>query len=373
MATVRKRKLPSGATTWQADYRDASGKRRHKQFRTRKEADEYLTKAKSEVGKGVHVPDSQSLTIAVAGKRWLDQAAADGLERSTIEPYRDHLNQHIGAFIGAKKLTQLTTPGVYDFIDKLKAAGRSEETIRRVVQTLGRIYKFAKGRGLAGHNPVADVQLRSTKRGKKRPVMPSREELKKLINTASGRWRPLIITAVFTGLRASELRGLRWADVDFQRRILTVNQRADAWKRIGPPKTAAGHRDVPLPPMVVNALKEWKLACPNGDLDLVFPNGSGKVEDFSNIVNRGWNPLQIETEIVKRAPGQPEPKAKYNFHVLRHAAAALFIEQSFNPKRVQTVMGHSSIQVTYDLYGYLFEDEEKDQAAMEQIEKRLLS
>jgi site-specific recombinase XerD len=123
------------------------------------------------------VPDSVSLTVDLAGKRWLGQAEADGLERSTIEPYRDHLEQHIIPFIGGKKLTQLTPPGVYDYIDKMKAAGRSEETIRRVVQTLGRIFKFAKGRGLAGHNPVSDVQLRSTKRGKKRLRCSSSRDL----------------------------------------------------------------------------------------------------------------------------------------------------------------------------------------------------
>jgi hypothetical protein len=56
MATVRKRKLPGGAIAWQVDYKDAAGNRRHKQFRTRKEADEYLTKAKSEVEKAFMCP-----------------------------------------------------------------------------------------------------------------------------------------------------------------------------------------------------------------------------------------------------------------------------------------------------------------------------
>ncbi|PYE23010.1 phage integrase family protein [Rhizobium sp. PP-CC-3A-592] len=66
------------------------------------------------------------------------------------------------------------------------------------------------------------------------------------------------------------------------------------------------------------------------------------------------------------------PVAKYNFHSLRHAAAALFIQQGMNPKRVQAIMGHSSIQVTYDLYGYLFEDEDGDKKAVTEIEARLL-
>jgi integrase len=65
------------------------------------------------------------------------------------------------------------------------------------------------------------------------------------------------------------------------------------------------------------------------------------------------------------------PEARYKFHALRHAAASLFIESGMNPKGVQTVMGHSSITVTYDVYGHLFTDDDADQRAMRTIEERL--
>jgi hypothetical protein len=89
----------------------------------------------------------------------------------------------------------------------LKANGRSPEMVRRAVQSLGRVFKFAKGRGLAAHNPVAGVEIKSSKRGKARVEIPSKDELRAILAAARGRWRPLIITALFTGLRASELRG----------------------------------------------------------------------------------------------------------------------------------------------------------------------
>jgi integrase len=66
----------------------------------------------------------------------------------------------------------------------------------------------------------------------------------------------MLLTAIFTGLRASELRGLRWADVDLPRNELHVRQRADKFGTIGPLKSAAGRRTVPLLPMVANALRE---------------------------------------------------------------------------------------------------------------------
>src|SRR5436853_369094 len=105
--------------------------------------------------------------------------------------------------------------------------------------------------------------------------IPTKNEIRAMLAHAQGWVRPLIVTATFTGLRASELRGLRWGDVDLDRGELTVRQRADRWGSLGSPKSDAGKRDVPLAPVVVNALREWRLACPKG-AGLVFPNTRGK-------------------------------------------------------------------------------------------------
>lgn len=196
-----------------------------------------------------------------------------------------------------------------------------------------------------------------------------------MLTYAQGRWRPLVITAVFTGLRASELRGLRWDDVDLDRAVLRVRQRADRWNVIGSPKSDAGKREVPLAPMVVNALREWKLACPRlkenkddeGRLWLVFPNTKRGVDSLPNMHRRGLGVLKLAAGL---AVDGSHPK--YGLHSLRHAAASLFIEQGFTPKRVQALMGHSSIQVTFDTYGHLFPSQDEDQAAMQQLQARLV-
>ena len=113
----------------------------------------------------------------------------------------------------------------------------------------------------------------------------------------------------------------------------------------------------------------------------MFPNGNGNVENLANIFRRGFAPLQVECGITegftikKGKDGKEEkiPKAKYGLHALRHAAASLFIEQGWTPKRVQTVIGHASIQMTYDLYGKLFKDPEDDRETMRQVEAALLA
>ncbi|RWA69974.1 tyrosine-type recombinase/integrase [Mesorhizobium sp.] len=120
------------------------------------------------------------------------------------------------------------------------------------------------------------------------------------------------------------------------------------------------------------------LTTPNGPDGLVFPSAEGTPLNHQNIINRIWNPLQIAAGLFTLDPerrddnGNPVKLAKYNFHALRYAAASLFIEQKLSPKRVQTLMGHSSITVTFDTYGHLFEDADADQAAVAEIEARLL-
>ena len=139
--------------------------------------------------------------------------------------------------------------------------------------------------------------------------------------------------------------------------------------------------------MVVNALREWKLVCPKGDLGLVFPNGVGKVETHSNILDRGLHPLLIAGGVTVPTPivdenGRPtlddagRPIArdvpKYAMHALRHACASLWIESGYNPKQIQKLMGHSSIKVTFDTYGHLFADSDADQRAAEDVQRKLL-
>ena len=112
---------------------------------------------------------------------------------------------------------------------------------------------------------------------------------------------------------------------------------------------------------------------------MVFPNGIGKVESYANLIDRGFGPIQIEAGVTTQkealdAAGAPVQArvAKYGLHALRHTCASLWIEQGHNPKQIQTLMGHSSIKVTFDTYGHLFADNEADQRPAEGVEFRLL-
>jgi integrase len=265
---------------------------------------------------------------------------------------------------------------VVDFTERLLDDGRSRAMVRKALTSLKTLISHTQATGRVAQNVAREIKFRTDGRHDAEVEIPSKNELRTMLDKVSGRWRPFVVTAIFTGMRVSELRGLTWGNVDLAEKVLRVRQRADAWGTLGSPKSRAGRRDIPLAPMIVNALKEWKLACPASDLDLVFPNGQGNVESYANIRTRGFVPLLETCGLTVHAgdtdDGEPILKPRYGFHVLRHAAASLFIEQGWSPKRVQKILGHASIAMTMDTYGHLFHDPEGDQDAMAQVEARLL-
>jgi len=380
MASIRKRTWQTGKgekTAWIADYFDQAGKRHIKTCKTKKEADAWLVNTRHEVQQGNHTPASASITVAEAGELWIAQGETDGLEASTLRQYRQHLDYHIKPFIGAVKLAELAPGGVQNLRNLLIREKRSRVMAKKVVASLGAILATAMACGKVARNVVREQarqsrrQNRLDKRHERRLEVgvdiPTKDEIRAILAHAQGRWRALVVTAIFTGLRASELRGLRWDDIDLEREALQVRQRADRWNTIGSPKSDAGKREVPLAPMVANALKEWRIACPKGEMNLVFPNTKGNVDSLPNMHRRGLGALQVAAGLAVD-PFHP----KYGLHAFRHAAASLFIEQGFAPKRVQALMGHSSIQVTFDTYGHLFPSEKDDQIAMRQLQARLV-
>ena len=173
-------------------------------------------------------------------------------------------------------------------------------------------------------------------------------------------------------MRASELRGLRWADVDLPGARLTVRQRADHYGSIGAPKSHAGEREIPLgrDTMVLNTLKAWKLANPG---DLVFPAPDGRVAHYSMIA-RPLAALMVKAGLVD---GEGNPK--FSWHSLRHFYASWCINRrrdgglELPVKLVQARLGHATSAMTLDTYpGHLFpSDDHGDELA--EAERRLLA
>jgi integrase len=211
---------------------------------------------------------------------------------------------------------------------------------RKVLVSLKSLLRDAQRRGNVAQNVALgvkriDVGTRGERGLRVGEDFPTTEEIRLLIAALPERWRPLLLTAIFTGLRSSELRGLCWPKAGG----LHVRQRADRYGSMGEPKSKAGHRTVPLAPLVLRALREWKLRCPRSDLDLVFPSRGGGIIHHSEIV-KALQRAMLAAKVV-----DAEGRAKYTgLHSLRHFYASWCINprdrggQGLPPKVVQELL-----------------------------------
>jgi integrase len=307
-------------------------------------------------------------TVRDACESWLKNCKRKGLERATIRSYRGHFECHIDQKIGDLLVKELMRSDVREFTDDLQDEGVSRTMTQKVLCSLRAALGEALERDWIDNNVARDVKLVRNRRHEAERVIPTKAEIRILIDKVPERHRPMITTAIFTGMRLSELRGLTWDCVCFDVQVIRIEKRADRYNTMGKPKSRSSKRNIPMAPSVVRILTAWKDICPKGDLDLVFPNGIGNVENHSNISNRVFTPLLISNGIV-----DIDGKPKFSFHSLRHAAASLFIEQGWSAKKIQSILGHSTISMTMDVYGHLFESPEDDVEMFAKMEEDLLA
>lgn len=400
--SIRKRKWTSGGKEkekWVLDYVDQRGKRRQKTYPTQKKAKEEETRILTEISSGRHVADRDSITIEQASKVWISSWDGENLEESSTTRYMAVLKNNILPFVGYNSLNKFTIHDVIAFQEELKVTPcppdypdprmrgkkRSRDAVRRAAMVLGAIFAAAELRGLATHNPVYAIPRRKRpyrrtdrERLANRPQMgvdiPTLDEINLILDHACGHYSWLIHVAVFCGLRASELRGLRWSDIDFQYGVLHVRQRADFRNTLGAPKSKAGMRTVAIPPSLLDDLKEWKTACPAGQLNLVFPNTNGAVASHKAVIEASLHPTMARAGLMVNKGkvdkhGEAILSPKYSgLHALRHFYASWCINRTEDgglglmAKQVQERMGHANIQITMDTCGHLFPMKDEGEA-----------
>jgi integrase len=376
-----------------------NGKRHQRTFDRKKDADAWIARTQIDVLNGTHTPDAASITVREAGERWI-RAAAPHVQRTTVDSYRQHLKFHILPYLGDMKLSRLTVAAVRDFEDKLargvppvgadSAKPRSSAMVRKIRVSLGSLLAEAQEQGLVARNVIRELrsnrrrgqerQAEKRQRGKLKAGVnfPTSEEVRAILAAAKGRWRPFFLAAATCGMRASELRGLRWSDVELKKGEIHVRQRADRYRTMGPPKSATSERTIPLLPAVLAELRKWRLECPKRppeeeQLDLVFPNTEGAILHHPHIITRAWWPIQVAAGVTKR-----DGTAKYTgLHSLRHFFASWCLGRKVDGgrelplKTVQELLGHSSITMTADVYGGMLPRGD-DAAELEQAGRALL-
>jgi integrase len=402
MATIKKRKWtdPEGVKreAWQIRFVDQNGKQRAKQFRLKKDADAYLTSVRPQVREGTYTPESTSKSIREAADAWIGRAKAEGLERSTIEAYERERDHALALLDPETKLARITTARCEQLRDELLKA-HSRPMARKILKTFKSIMKDAKRRGMVAQNVAADTTIGTAKRHKRRLEVgvdiPTPGDITALVGAASGKALALVCLAAYAGLRASELRGLRWTDLKLDAKpTVTVSQRADRWAQIGSPKSDAAKRTVPLGEPTAQALRAWKIEQPpityreDGEkrqrpATLVFGTGRDKPETLPNIRARLLAPAMIRAGVsipalddagkpVKDKDGKPVMRSKYpGIHSLRHYAISSWLAAGLDLKLCQRWAGHATLALTLDTYGH-FIPRRDEHAMMAAAERALL-
>src|SRR5229473_602318 len=267
-----------------ARWYDAAGKYRAKQFERRRDAVAHERKVRRELEDGVHVPDAETATISAVVPLLIARKRAEDLEGDSIKVVEIRTRLHIEPLecpkeipngwdgkLGDLRLTKLTTPMV-DAFQLLLLQTMSRYLARRVLWLFKEIVQEAIRRNLLKRDPTAEINI-ARKTREEAPLrigehIPDKSDVLAILDAVSPerevsnrgdygvrskpfrrlRWFTLFMVAAFTGLRASELRALVWRNVDFIACVIHVTQRANRVGEIGPPKSKAAYREVPMSP-----------------------------------------------------------------------------------------------------------------------------
>ena len=340
----------------------STGKRRQQWLTvkgTKRDAERKLTELLHEIDNGGFVNSSKSV-LGDFLRQWLDTYAATNVRARTLEGYSAVIDRHLIPQLGRIPLSELQPGHLQAYYARALSIGRLDGqgglSARSVLQhhrVLSEALSHAVKWGHVARNVAQAVDPPQARR--KETATLDADGIRRLLDAAQGTiYYPLIHLALFTGLRRSELLGLRWQDLDLNRGTLSVSQvmhhLRDGRIVYEEPKTEKSRRLVALSPVAVLALRGHRDR-QEGDRDML-----GMALDSGSLVfgHADGSPLLPNTvthafiKIVRRAG-----LGGVRLHDLRHTHASVMLRQGVHPKIVQERLGHSSISITLDVYSHV--------------------
>ncbi|MDT5267960.1 MAG: integrase [Acidobacteriota bacterium] len=359
--------------------RDSQGRRHYFSETVKgslKDAKKRLTEKIGEKDAGKIIKASR-ITLNEYLDKWLDSAVSNRVRPNSLHHYKMRMKFQVRPHLGHYRLEAITPMHVQNLITKLNQQGIASTTIKKVHAILSSAFKQAVKWRVLQSNPAEGVEVaREAKdESKKHMRTLTPEQATKFLTSLSGdRYHALFLLAIMGGFRPEEYLGLRWHDINFVEGVVTVRT-VLIWKAsgggwyFGEPKTRRSKRNVPLPQSVMDALlehkrtqDEWKSKAGGGynDHGLVFSTKSGLPIDQRN--------LRYSFHRRMEAAGLPSDIRLYD---LRHSCASLLLAANVHPKVVSERLGHSSINITLDVYSHVLPT--MQEAASEKLEQILTS
>ena len=345
---------------WEAAvYSPRDGRKIRKTFAREAEAKTWRADALAALSRGTLRAPTKT-TLRETAETWIAGAEAGEIRNrsghrfkpSTLRGYRRALEDRVLPLIGDAKLSAVTTSDLQTLVDRWQAEGQPASTIRNTIKPLQAIYRRAKARGGLPVNPTRDLELPAPRPKEVEIVAP--ELADRLLAAVPDQDRAIWATALYAGLRYGELRALRWRCVDLAAGTIRVESSWDDREGSIEPKTRTSRRTVPVPAMLRDVLVDHKLETGREDDELVFGATSERPFAANVIYRRADLAWRREDDVVGRL----------RLHQARHTYASFMIAAGVNAKALSTFMGHSSIKVTFDLYGHLMPGTEAEAAAL---------
>ncbi len=361
---------PRGQRRYEFSYTDSTGYRRWKTIDgDLKDAEDQRNELIRRMRRGERVAPSKA-TLAEIANAWLTDQTQ--IRPRTREKYEGAIRVHIIPRIGHVRISNLAEEHLLHLIRDMQAAGYAAWTIRGVLTPLGRILRHAVRHGQLASNPMQRLE-----RGE-RPVVGRRDqrvleraEIAALLLAATPKYRPLLATAIFSGLRLGELLGLVWRDIDLEHGFIHVRKQLDRDGQRTTPKTPQAVRDVVLMPTLGKVLREHRLASTySQDNDPVFASTRGTPLYFRNVELRGLD------NAANRAGLNSPDRQKLRLHDTRHTFASLLIAEGLDIVTVSRQLGHASPDITLRIYANLFDQKrhaERTRTLMEHSFGQLLA
>jgi integrase len=363
---------------YRVDWRDKQGNRYRKTFELKKDATDFLADVQVQKKNGTYVAPKQVPMFREVAHQWFANKQGMKLRPSTLSCYRVNLDCHIlQADFADAQLNAVEVADIERFRNALgekKSRGSqlSVKTINYMLRDLNAIFAYAVKRRVAGWNPAQCVERVKMGSGElvegehgtrvEKTVEPdevlSAAECKAVIEAApEGFHKAFLMIAIATGSRHDELLALKWADFDFDAGAIHFH-RSLSWAKLpGEPKRARffdtktgkkGNRKIPcLHGALAYTLKKWRLQCPVGDLDLVFPTPAGLPQHRSRILRCVLRPTLKRAAITRRI----------DMHTLRHTFCSALLAAGTPPTEVQKYSGHARLSTLLDIYAHFIPSE----------------
>ena len=380
-------------------YVDPYGKRKFiysKDLKKLREREEKLFKDQLD-GLNVYVMGKASLNFVF--DRYISTKSE--LRETTYTNYTYMYDRFVREGFGKRKIGEIKYSDVlYFYYDLLNDRGLQVNTLETIHTVLHPTFQLAVRDDIIRNNPsdgvMAEIKKKNTKKKNMRHALTIEQQRAFMNYIASSpifvHWNSIFTVLLGTGCRIGEVVGLRWSDIDMEKRTIDINhsmtyypRRTDTYKcefKVSLPKTEAGTRILPMMQPVYEALQsEYERQKEDGFCTAVVDGMSGFI--FSNRFGMIHNPAAINRairrilgahnaeEIVKAKKEKREPIIIPHFscHHLRHTFCSRFCENETNIKIIQEIMGHASIETTMDIYAEVNSDKKKE--SIEKLTKNL--